>query len=262
MRQLRRHIRARLTRLNVALLLSVTLGVASLVAIHPNAILGLLASSLSSIGGTTTTVFFTPYGDETIPPGTTTTIDININTRVPINALGATISFSKDTLEIVGISKERSFFDLWTEDTSIDEDSGEIHFSGGTTKQGGLMGTGTMLTLTVRTKTPGSALLQFKNVQVFPSNDTGKPIDTDTRTITYTIKTPDTLVVAGGGSSGAPSAPTATPPNLDLNGDGKINLVDLSILIFKMLGPYDPRYDFNMNGSVGLDDLSIMLSKM
>ena len=234
--------------------------ISSIVVIHPG-VLGLLASTISSLSGASTTVFFIPYGNENLSIGGTTSVDITVNTKVPINALGATISFPRDTIEVLSISKEKSFFDLWTEDTTIDEDSGEIRFSGGTTRQGGIMGTGTVLTLMVRAKTSGSAQLLFKNLQVYPSNNTGKPVDTQTRAITYSIAEPKAV-----NASTSPSGPTmnAIPaPSPDLNGDGKINLIDLSILTFKiMLSAYDPRYDLNMNGSVGLDDLSILLSKM
>src|SRR6185437_2677548 len=77
------------------------------------AMFNLLAST--SLSGATTTVFFTPYSNDTLTDGSTTEIDININTRVPINALGATIDYATDTLEVVGIDKQKSFFDLWTE---------------------------------------------------------------------------------------------------------------------------------------------------
>ncbi len=231
--------------------------------INTGAFFDLLASSISSFGSATTTVFFMPYGDENLSLGDTVSIDVNINTKVPINALGATIAFPKGALEIVSISKEKSFFDLWTEDTTIAEDTGEIRFSGGTTKQGGIMGTGTVLTLTVKAKTPGQAQLLFKNVQVYPYSDSGKALETKMRPITYTINEAKPSVAASGGAPAAsPPGPGAVPPNPDLNGDGKINLIDLSILTFEMLRPYNPRYDLNMNGSVGLDDLSILLSKM
>ena len=236
------------------------LGVAACV-VNTGAILDLLASSISSFAGATTTVYFMPYGDDTLSVGSTTSIDVDINSKTSINALGATISFPRDALEIISISKEKSFFDLWTEDTSIAEDSGEIHFSGGTTKQGGLTGTGTVLTLMVRAKISGPAEILFKNVQVYPSDETGKEVETRTRSLSYTIEDAH-IAQAVKSTSGAGSAPTRNNPNPDLNGDGKINLVDVSILVFKMLESYNPRYDLNSNGSVGIDDLSILLSKM
>lgn len=53
----------------------------------------------------------------------------------------------------------------------------------------------------------------------------------------------------------------ATPPS-DLNRDGRVNLIDFSILIFwwnTAGGASDPPADINGNGRVGLEDFSILL---
>ena len=252
--------RRRLTRTDLYIGIFVLLLCSAPFAIKTYNLFDVLASAISSLNASTTTVFFVPYGDETMLPGGTTSIDININTKIPINALGATISYPKDTLDIIGISKEKSFFDLWTEDTTIAESSGEIRFSGGTTALGGKIGTGTLLTLMVRAKNAGQAELSFKNIEVYPSNDTGREVDTQTRNITFTVQGVRVKTTVGG--TGASGSVAAITPNPDLNGDGKINLIDLSILTFKILSGYNPRYDLNTNGSVGLDDLSILLTKM
>lgn len=259
--------RSELTAYGVALIIVVAFG-SSLLIMNSKALLDILASSVTSLNGATTTMFFRSYGTTVLTPESTTSIDVNIHTKVPINALGATISFPREAIEIVGISKEKSFFDLWTEETKISENDGEIRFSGGTTKLGGVMGTGTVLTILVRAKVVGKAQLKFENVQVYPSDGSGAQVSTLTKPILYTIEEASTsagnaalAAPSGGGSiiSGSKSTPL---PSMDLNEDGKINLVDLSILTIKMLGGYDSRYDFNLNGSVGLDDLSILMSKI
>ncbi len=253
--------------LGYGLVVAVILLSLSLVTSHFRSFVDLLASSIDSLNGATTTVFFMPSGDETIVLGGTTSVDIDINTRVPINALGATISFPKDSIEIISISKEKSFFDLWTEDTAISEDSGEIRFSGGTTKHGGMLGTGTILTLTVRAKNASSSVLDFKNIQVYPNNASGKAITTDARSITYAIEDTAAHAAALVGSSGGiggtlSSALPAGGPNVDFNNDGVVNLIDLSILTVKLIAPYDPRFDVNADGAVNLGDISTLLSKM
>jgi hypothetical protein len=58
------------------------------------------------------------------------------------------------------------------------------------------------------------------------------------------------------GVAGAPSRPS------DLNRDGKVNLIDFSILIFwwgTAGGNSDPAADINGNARVGLEDFSILL---
>ena len=47
-------------------------------------------------------------------------------------------------------------------------------------------------------------------------------------------------------------------PSPDMNGDGKVNLIDFSIFLLSW-GTNDPRADFNQDGIVNLADLSIML---
>jgi len=58
------------------------------------------------------------------------------------------------------------------------------------------------------------------------------------------------------GVDGSPTTPS------DLNRDGRINLIDFSILIFwwgTNAGSSDPPADINGNGNVGLEDFSILL---
>lgn len=257
---MRKYGRKLLTLYGVSFIVLSALGL-SFIVTHTEAIFELVASSITSFSGATTTVFFRPYGETTLQTGDMANIDINVYSKVAIDALGATVSFATDTLEIVGVSKANSFFDLWTEDTSISEGDGLIHFSGGTTRRGGIMGTGTVLTLLVRAKKSGSAPLDFKEVQVYPSNDTGIALETATHGISYSIhQAPPIGVISPSGASISAASPP--PPTGDLNGDGKVTLADFSILTFKMLMGYNPRFDLNLNGGVGLDDLSILLSQI
>jgi hypothetical protein len=220
----------------------------------------LVAAATSSIVKAPTVLYFTPYSDSTINVGDTANIDINVNTRVPINAVGITVKFPQDILEVVGFSKEKSFLDLWTEETAINEDAGEVHFSGGTIRQGGLIGTSTALTLTVRAKKSGAAKLSFENAEVFPSDGKGVSVEDDAQDLVLTIPSEPTAPAATGGGGGAPVHPL--PRSSDLNGDGAVNLIDVSIMIVHIFGPYDPRYDLDMDGGIGISDLSILLSKL
>ena len=233
-------------------------------------ILSLLASAGSSLSPTPVIFYFTPYESKTLQIGDTTQINVNVKATVPINAVGVTIKFPQDLIEIEGVSKEKSFLDLWTEDTSIHEGGGTIHFSGGTTMPGGLTGTSTALTITIKAKEAGEAILSFEDAQVFASDGTGTALSYKTRSITYEIPEPSPSIVniptpTTGGSIAVASPSlltTPTPPSPDLNGDGKINLVDVSIIIMHIFGLYNPRFDLNSDGSVGVSDLSTLLSKI
>jgi hypothetical protein len=83
-------------------------------------------------------------------------------------------------------------------------------------------------------------------------------VDTGNRPLSLTV-TPATATNTGGSGS---SNSVVTAPSPDINGDGKVTLLDASIVMAAISAPYNPRYDFDMNGSVGLDDLSILFSYM
>ncbi len=57
---------------------------------------------------------------------------------------------------------------------------------------------------------------------------------------------------------GVGQKPVPQVANADLNGDGKVNLVDFSILLFHWGQNYPPA-DFNFDGTVSLPDFSILL---
>jgi hypothetical protein len=93
-------------------------------------IVTLIAGSAASVGDEPI-LYITPHGTSSLTVGEVQKIDVRINTKTPINAVGATIAYTPETIEIVGISKEDSFLSLWTEETRINESTGEVHFSGG-----------------------------------------------------------------------------------------------------------------------------------
>jgi hypothetical protein len=178
---------------------------------------------------------------------------VRINATTPVNAVGATILFDPEVLMIVGISKEHSFLDLWTEETIIKEAEGEIRFSGGTLRRGGLSGAATILTLTARMKRDGQTELSFKDVQVLASDGKGSALENDARPFSLTIARKE-------GQSG--SAPQTQNTNADFNNDGSVTLADMSILAVQMLSSYNQRYDLDGNGSVGLGDVSVLLAAL
>lgn len=223
----------------------------------------LLASSGTLTSATPTIMYFTPHGSENLMLGETADIDVRINTRIPINALGVTIKYPEDTLQIIGVSKRDSFLDLWTEETSIKETLGEVHFSGGTYDSQGLMGTATVLTLSVRAKKTGTAELYFKEAEVFPHDGQGMKLTNDVRTFVYRIA--EAVIGApGSGSSSAMSAASPVssplPPTADFNNDGRVTISDVSILMVQMFSNYNARYDLDSDGRISLSDISIAIS--
>jgi len=227
-------------------------------------IVSLLASATTSLSAPAV-LYFTPNSDAQLNIGETADIDVNVNARVPINAIGTTIKFPQDMLEVVGVSKQKSFLDLWTEETAINEDEGKVHFSGGTVAHAGLTGTGTAITLTVRAKKSGDAKLYFLDSDLYASDGKGTPVDSTLRSFTYVIPappTPPSPPMFGGSGGSVATIMRPTQPSADLDDDKRITIVDISIMTVRIVMPYNARYDLDLDGMVGLSDLSIVLSKM
>lgn len=226
----------------------------------------LFAAATSSLGGAEAVAYFSPYSESpALTLGETAKFDININASSPMNVLGATLAFP-DSLEVVSISKERSFMDLWTEETTINEETGRLQFSGGTTKKGGLTGVATAITISVRAKKIGQAQLTFSEAFMYASDGKGRELKTNTRPYTLTIVEP--VRVGSGASATSPSAtqgaapPGPLPPSGDVDGNGKVTLVDATIIVLRFIAPYDTRYDLDRNGRVDWGDVNIVFSQM
>ncbi len=218
----------------------------------------LIAGSAASVG-TETVLYISPSSSSTLKVGDTTDVDVRINTKTPINTVGATITFPEDTLEIVGISKATSFLDLWTEETTIRESVGEIHFSGGTLVPGGLSGVGTVVTLTIKAKKAGMVQMAFKDTQIFAADGKGTEVVSNKRIFSFEIPESQKPVAS---ASGNMNTETLAPLSIDFNGDGKINVVDLSIMAFQVIAPYNSKFDLDRDGASSLADLSIFFTRM
>ena len=214
----------------------------------------LLAAATSSLPSETTVVYFMPASTDPLSVGDTVDVDININALVPINVFGATISFPPDSLEVISISKAKSFLDLWTEETAIREDVGEVHFSGGTIRKGGLTGVATALTVTLRAKKAGLANLTFLNVDVLASNGNGDYVENGRRGISFEIREP--LEVP---------SPTSTDTDYVSSTSlefSNVSLLDMSIFTMRLFGPYSIKYDLNRDGILNLSDLSVFFGRI
>lgn len=203
-------------------------------------------------------LFFSTSSEQVVYSNDTVDVDVAINSKVRIDAVGAVVLFPPEQLEIVSISKKKSFLDLWTEDVIVSEKEGKIIFSGGITAVEGHIGTGTILTMTVRGKAPGNAHLSFEDFTVYPHDGSGIAVPTKIRTLTYTIEKPEPK----SSTPGIASSPNPSVASLkaDLNSDGKISLADVSVMMFSLFGAYRAGHDLNTDGELTLADLSILLS--
>lgn len=224
-------------------------------------LMAVLAAATTSLSAEAV-VYLTPYVDTPIKIGDTLDIDVNVNAKAAINAIGTTITFSPDAIEIIGVSKKKSFLDLWTEETAIKESAGEVHFSGGTIHKAGLIGTGTALTLTVRAKRSGHTIISITDADLYASDGEGTPVDSNVRSYTLVVLEPSASAAVSTVELSAPEILKLAPPIPDLDESGKVTFVDISIMITRIVLPYAPRFDLDQDGSIGLTDLSIVLTNL
>lgn len=220
------------------------------------AAIALLTTSMM-VGVPKAILYISPSPEE-MRVGESATLSIKLNAMAPINAIGTTLSIPPE-VDVVTISKESSFLDLWTEETVLREDVGELRFSGGSLRHGGLTGVHTALTLTVKAVEPGEAVFSFKDTEVHAHDGTGDLVSTELRTLSITIVEASDGVQGG---TATPSAPDPQEMNADFDNSGGVTIADMSILLMKLLGPYDARFDISRDGTLSLADLSVFFSVM
>lgn len=209
-----------------------------------------LVASTGTVGTTRAALFIVPR-NEAFAVERTVRLDVRIRSDVPINAVGATLSFDPAAIEIVGFSKEDSFLDLWAEETSIQEESGEVHFSGGTLGKDGFAGVGTLLTLVVRPKQEGETIITFADTAVLAADGRGTAVVHDQQPLALAIH-----------ASTTESSATSTRLTSDFNTDGRITAADLSLFTVQLFLPYSERYDLDRNGAVELADLRVFIEEV
>lgn len=136
------------------------------------------------------TLYLTPK-EQTLYQGDTFITKIRINSdEEEINAIEGNLEFPKDKLEVVDISKGGSVLNLWPEEPSYSNQTGEINFIGGV--GGGFQGQAKILSIIFRVNSeispPQSAFVVFKeNSQVLLNDGKGTPASLNFQGATYKI---------------------------------------------------------------------------
>jgi hypothetical protein len=191
----------------------------------------------------------------------TFTIEIVVKSSLPVNVFAGELTYDPEILEVDSIDYNTSIADLWAERPWYDNGEGTLNFGGGTTRPGGFIGTGSLITVTFKSLFAGDGILALRDPIILQHDGLGTeaevevPIDA-----LFTIESEATSnnVIA---SDIAPATYRVLdgPPSKDLNGDGKQSLADLSIFTLHMTSG-NLRSDFNVDGKVDTKDLSIILN--
>ena len=161
----------------------------------------------------------------------------------PVNVIEARIVFPTDKMEVIGLSKVDSIISLWVDEPAYSNATGTITFSGGLPTPGFKGSTGKLLTVTFKVKGAGEALLNIENAAVLANDGLGTDVLVETRSAKLLL-----IKSLAGKEFG------------DIDGDGRIDLIDVSILIANWGTPKNTRADLNSDGKVNNKDLSILFA--
>jgi len=144
--------------------------------------------------------------------GNTFLVQAKVNSGgVPINAADGTLIFDVDDLEIKSISKEGSIFSLWVQEPTFSNSLGTINLAGGKPSPGFTGAAGTIINITFRARTAGTANLTFASGSVLADDGKGTNILTSMGAGVYTLSG-RTITPTEPPEEGLPLAPTIGVP--------------------------------------------------
>ena len=121
-----------------------------------------------------------------------------------MNAVSAAVSFPKDKLDVVTLSKDGSIINLWVRDPSISATLGRVSFSGIVLNPGFTGSGGKLMTIVFRAKAPGAALINFDSGSVLANDGLGTEILTTLGKASLSLTLGSTVV-----STSTPGSPLA-----------------------------------------------------
>ena len=148
------------------------------------------------------------------------TVSIQLNTDgKPVNAADGQISFNPKELQVVGVSRGSSIFNLWTEEPTFSNAAGTVSFGGGSPT--GYKGSGgTILTVTVKALGAGTPKIDFRSGSILAADGLGTNILSSMNggsfTITAVSDSPAPEYVAPANTPQAPLVTSETHPNPEL----------------------------------------------
>lgn len=190
----------------------------------------------------------------------TFSIYVQLTSQVPVNVFKGHLVFDPAYLEVTRIDYNSSIANLWAEEPWYSNGDGTLNYIGGTTKSGGFIGDGTLVTVTFKAKKTGRAILSLRDSQVLKHDGLGSDAELGTPLDAIFTVTPEQIAsetVFNESLSDNEFSIVDKPPDLDLNGDGKQSMFDISIFMTH-LASRNLRSDFNQDGKVNLRDFSIL----
>jgi hypothetical protein len=121
-------------------------------------------------------LYFSPSAN-TQSVGSRFVVTVKINTNgQPVNATQGVISFSNESLKVVGVSGNNSAFAFWTKEPSFSNQNGTIEFGGGVPSPGYNGNGGQVFSITFQALEAGSAEVTFVSGSVLANDGKGTNI--------------------------------------------------------------------------------------
>lgn len=192
--------------------------------------------------------------ESAVKVGQAYTVDIFVEATVPVNAIDLEIKFPSELVDITAINQKQSVITTWKDQPSIG--NGTVRLTGGTFKRG-FLGEHFIVTLKVVPKRVGRAEFSVSYAELLAGDGTGQSVAinrqaAESRSFLYIYddKTPIEEVKTALGVA----------ETVDINGDGKVTLQDISIFLSNWRSK-ESLYDFNNDGKMDLRDFSILLTR-
>ncbi|MBM2818064.1 MAG: hypothetical protein HW401_654, partial [Parcubacteria group bacterium] len=119
-----------------------------------------------------------------------------------MNAADGIVSFPKDKLEVVSVSKAGSVFSLWVQEPSFSNSAGTVNFEGVVLNPGFTGSSAKIATISFKVKAPGVASLNFSSGSVLANDGQGTNILKSLGNAQYSL------------DSSGPTVPEATTPTV------------------------------------------------
>lgn len=191
-----------------------------------------------------TTLFFIPQ-KEIFTVDESVVVPLLVNSKNSfINVIEGRVTFPQDKLQVTNVSKDDSVFSLWVKGPEFSNEDGMIEFIAGRPTPGFMGSEGNIMTISFMAINEGEAELGITNAQALADDTLG----------TNVLKkiSPSKIVIVSASSKKITA---------DLNGNGKIDGVDFSILLSNMFNYVNASADLNGDGVVNGTDVSILLSR-
>lgn len=188
------------------------------------------------------------------------TVSVLVGATTPVNVFKGDITFDPTFLTVESIDYNNSLADLWALEPWYSNGDGTLNFAGGTTKTGGFTGKDTLLTITFKTKKVGDARVKLHDVEILKHDGLGTEAETgETIDTLFTVRNnlPEEANVKISNKKSDIYVMSDTKP-IDLNGDNKQSLVDVSMFMADFLAQ-NPRSDFDKDGKVSLADFNVII---